>query len=623
MPRRLGPALLGLLLLVGLGLPAASSGSSPPPSFVLVHGIGSAAPAVDGLTALGLPVIHRMNGIGVVVSAGTPGQLRRLADLPGIERVEPAPGRIHFDLSTSRRAIRMDDAATIKGPAPQGFPVPYDGTGIGIAIVDQGIDPSHPMFRLPDGSSSVVRNLEFACLDRYPVLGNQNPCGTAGFEGNTTFVDATGPAGDTDGPLGGHGTHVSSTAAGQRVTTIDGRTLQGIAPGARLIGLGVTSEISVTWGGIAALNWIVENHRAPCGKGVPAALCPPIRVVNNSWGYPDAYDKNSALAKAIRAVLNGGVAIAWSAGNDGESPDKARTNSATHGPEQGLVSVASYNDSDRGGRDGYLSSFSSRGLREEFATYPDISAPGDGITAACRPHFAICSSGADTRDPNYNTISGTSMASPHVAGAMAMLLQANPRLTPADLERILEASAYKFRSRGVYEPDPANPGTTTSYDKGHGLMDVAAALAMVTGKPNPPVTQDPNAYRPPAPAGAARIGTDYEWKGGPLTGANISGCGEGSRVGDCDLEGIRLDIPEGGADISVTIRPTGTPVGVELIGPDGSVAAGNYYVNTIGAKTIETTGFLPGVWTVAVFVEWGAAPSYSGLISLSKPIPDE
>ena len=570
-----------------------------------------------------LPVIQRMDGIGVVVSAGTPSQLRQLGALPGIERVEPAPGPMHFDLATSRRAIRMDDAATIKTAGPQGFAVPYDGTGIGIAVVDMGIDPSHPMFRLPDGKSSVVRNLEFACVDWYPILGNRDPCGTAGFEGNTTFVDATGPAGDTDGPLGGHGTHVSSTAAGQRVTTLDGRTLQGIASGARLIGLGVTSEAGFSWAGIAALNWIVENHRAPCGKGVPAAVCPPIRVVNNSWGYPDAYDKNSALAKATRAVLNGGVAIAWSAGNKGEAPDKARTNSATHGPEEGLVSVASYDDSDRGGRGGYLSSFSSRGLRKEFATYPDISAPGSKITAACRPHFAICSTGADTRDPNYNTISGTSMASPHVAGAMAVLLQANPRLTPASLERILEASAYKFRSRGVYEPDPANPGTTTSYDKGHGLLDMAAALAMVTGKANPPVTQHPNAYRPPAPAGAARIGTGYEWKGGPLSGVNISGCGQGSRIGDCDLEGIRLDIPEGGADIEVTISPTGTPVGVELIGPDGSVAAGNYFVDTIGSKTIKATGFTPGVWTVAVFAEWGAVPTYSGLISLSTAIAAE
>jgi serine protease AprX len=591
---------------------------------VLVHGSqGSAEAALGALEGIGLPVVHRMNAIGVVVTTGPASLITQLRSDRRIERVEMEPSPIEFHLATSRRAIRMDDASTITTPGPQGFAVPYDGSGVTIAIVDQGIDATHPMFRLPDGTSSVVRNLELVCLDRYPVAGNRDVCGAAGIEDTTAFVEAEEPLNTSEGPLEGHGTHVASTAAGQRVTTSDGRTLQGIAPGARLIGLGATSDISVTWAGIAALNWVIENHRFPCGRDVPKSKCPPIRVVNNSWGYPDPYDEKSALAKATRALLDAGVAISWSAGNRGEVTDgKARTNSAGHTAQQGIVSVASYNDSDRGGRDGYLSNFSSRGLRGQTITYPDISAPGDGITAACRPYLAICSTGGDARDPNYNTISGTSMASPHVAGAMALLFQANPKLQPADIERILEETAYEFRSRGQYEPDPLNPSSKTSYDKGHGLLDVAGALAKATGRANPPVRTYPDSYRPPAPAGAAAIGQDHDWKGGPLAGANVSGCGEGSKVGECDLHGVRLSIPEGGADITVVINPTGSPVGVELIGPDGSLAAGNYFVDTVGKKTLEATGFTPGVWTVAVWAEWGAIPTYTGSISLSEPIED-
>ena len=623
MHRKSGGLFAAVALMVGLfvGVPSLARSASPPDrAIVMVHGAnGSADAALDALADLGLPVVHPMRAIGVVVTNGPADLLDQLGNDSRVERVEPAPPPMEFHLDTSRRSIRLDDANTIKTSGPNGFAVPYDGSGVTIAIIDQGIDASHPMFQLPDGTSSVVRNLELACLDRYPFVGEFHTC--SGLESDQVFVEASEPITDTDGPMGGHGTHVASTAAGQRVTTMDGRTLQGVAPGARLVGLGATSDISVTWAGIAGLNWVIENHRAPCGPGVPASICPPIRVVNNSWGYPDEYDAQSALNKAADAVLNAGISLAWSAGNSGEEPNEATTNAVSHGKKEGLVSVASYNDSDQGGRDGYLSGFSSRGLRGEPNTYPDISAPGDGISAACRPYFAICGSGGDTRDPNYNTISGTSMASPHVAGAMAILYQANPSLTPVDVERILEASAYEFRSRGKYEPDPAHPGGQTSYDKGHGLLDVAAALAMVTGQSNPPVSTYPDAYRPPEPQGAANLSQEYDWEGGPVYGAEFSGC-RATTVGACDLHGVRVDVPHGGADMTVIIDPVGTPVGVELIGPDGSVAVGNYYVDVVGRKIIDATVFVPGVYTVAVWSLWGAAPTYTGNLSLTEYVEE-
>lgn len=73
-------------------------------------------------------------------------------------------------------------------------------------------------------------------------------------------------------------------------------------------------------------------------------------------------------------------------------------------------------------------------------------------------------------------MSGTSMSAPHVAGIVAQVLQANPRLQPANVEDILEETAYPFGYGADYEPDPSNAGTSTSFDKGHGLIDAARAV---------------------------------------------------------------------------------------------------------------------------------------------------
>jgi hypothetical protein len=78
--------------------------------------------------------------------------------------------------------------------------------------------------------------------------------------------------------------------------------------------------------------------------------------------------------------------------------------------------------------------------------------------------------------PFYSTIGGTSMATPHISGVAALLYQARPTLTPAQVEDVLLDTAYKFTAGASYVSDPQNSGGTTSYDKGAGLVDVPAAL---------------------------------------------------------------------------------------------------------------------------------------------------
>jgi hypothetical protein len=139
--------------------------------------------------------------------------------------------------------------------------------------------------------------------------------------------------------------------------------------------------------------------------------------------------------------------------------------------------VASYNDGQNGNRDNQLSDFSSRGKAVDPTTYPDLSAPGELITSACRPQLAICQGAPSYDNRNYQTISGTSMAAPYIAGVVAQLAQANPGITPGEGEQLLEDTAHPFAAGAAYAADPRNPGSETAFDKGHGLVDVQALLA--------------------------------------------------------------------------------------------------------------------------------------------------
>jgi Subtilase family. len=150
---------------------------------------------------------------------------------------------------------------------------------------------------------------------------------------------------------------------------------------------------------------------------VPAATCPPIKVTNNSYGPSGGgeFDPNSATVKIQRALAAEGVLTVWANGNDGGNGAESLSNPPGMDPTPG-ISVASYFDKGNGTRDGEVSSYSSRGKKGD-PTYPDISAPGEDITSACRPYLAVCSTGLDPRNGpglldlgTFNTISGTSMA---------------------------------------------------------------------------------------------------------------------------------------------------------------------------------------------------------------------
>ncbi|GAA2169134.1 serine protease AprX [Pedococcus bigeumensis] len=428
------------------------------PTTVLVHGTDTAA-ATRAVQAVGLRRVTTFDKVGVVVATGLPAQVQAVRSQPGVTYVE-GNQPIEMLLSTSNKATRGDEArSTLTGANGTAL----DGKGVSVAVIDSGVDPTHPFLQNADGTSAVVKNLKMVCE---PLTESTCAPVDAGAL-NTDLLS-----------VGGHGMHVNGIVAGRDVTLSDGTKMHGAAPGASLVSIS-TGAVLFIIGADAALNWVLENHDAPCGAGVPASTCPPIKVTSNSYGPTGggAFDPNSATVKIQRELVKEGVVSVWANGNDGGDGSADLSNPPGKDPTPGILSVASFFDQNTGTRDGTVSDFSSRGKAGDQSTYPDISAPGEDITSSCRIYLPICTSGLDPQEGgDYNTISGTSMATPHISGIVAQLFQANPAATPAQIEAALESTAYKYTDGAPYEP---GTNGTTSFDKGHGLVDVVAAANAV------------------------------------------------------------------------------------------------------------------------------------------------
>ena len=433
------------------------------PTTVLVHGTDIAA-ARTAVADTGMRTVTEFRRIGVVVASGTADQIDAARTEPGVTYLEGnAP--IRFFDQTSNIATRGQEAEqTLTGADGH----PLDGSGVSVAVIDSGVDPTHPFLQNSDGTSAVVASLKSVCLDESNT--------------STSCVVPVPTSVDTDTiSVGGHGTHVNGIVAGRPTTLTDGTKLQGAAPGASLVDISTGATLLIV-GADSALNWVLENHAHPCGANVPASTCPPIKVTNNSYGPSGGgtFDPNSATVQLQRALAGDGVVTVWAAGNDGGDGSTSMTNPPGQDPTGGIISVASYFDQNTGTRNGTVSSYSSRGAKADPSTWPDISAPGEDITSSCRPYLPICSTGlAPQNGPGpldigtFNTISGTSMAAPHIAGIVAQLFQANPSATPAQIESALKSGAYHYTDGAPYT---TVNGLQTSYDKGAGLVDVVAAV---------------------------------------------------------------------------------------------------------------------------------------------------
>jgi serine protease AprX len=440
------------------------------PMTVLVHGRDLAA-ADSAVRQAGLSEVTTFRKIDVIAARGTAAQVRAARAKSGVTYLEDNRP-LRFFATSGTAATR---SATAQQTLVGANGAKLTGTGVSVAVIDSGIDPTHPAFKGPDGNTRVVRSLKGVCL-------TEDPPSSSCLVDVPTIVDTDLLA------AGGHGTHVNGIAAGTPYTLANGTKVGGSAPGAKIVSLSVGAALLII-GADSALNWVLENHAHPCGADVPASTCPPIKVINNSYGPSGggAFDPNSATVKLQRQLAAEGVVTVWANGNDGGDGSASLSNPPGVDPTPGILSVASFNDQGTGTRDGTVSDFSSRGASNDSKTWPDISAPGENIVSSCRAYLPICSTGLQPMNgpglldvATYNVISGTSMAAPQITGIVAQLFQAKPSATPGEVENALKSTAYKFANGAPYR---AVGPYTSSFDKGTGLVDVVAAATALGAHP--------------------------------------------------------------------------------------------------------------------------------------------
>jgi serine protease AprX len=381
------------------------------------------------IEAAGAEIIYRFESLPALYIAGQEVYVANITRQAWADHVEPVVP-VHLDLSSSKPAIRSPELTQALTEIRDAQGRIVDGRGIGVAVVDSGIDGLHPDLThfLITGDGSPVRA-------NFKVVSNN-------------LVDM--PNTDT---TSGHGTHVAGIVAGRGTKD---PSLKGVAPGATLYGFGIGELANTLWTN-QAFDWIIQHgHKQN----------PPIKVVTNSWGTTGAYDPDSLTTRLVNQLVAKGVVVVFSAGNNGGDGNAATTSPECQIPTAGVLCVAWYDDQ-AGTRNGELADKSSRGSKILPATWPDISAPGSAVRSARTPFGWVTGVGLTDY---YVTLEGTSMAAPHVAGAVALMMQARAGLSPAQVDAIVKSTAYKYADEGPYAASGSH------YAKGHGLLDAYAAV---------------------------------------------------------------------------------------------------------------------------------------------------
>jgi subtilisin family serine protease len=325
--------------------------------------------------------------------------------------------------------------------APDVWALGDTGQGVVIAGEDTGYQWDHPAlqphYRGWDGAKAVH---DYNWHDSIHDAGSGNDCGS----------DSPFPCDDA-----GHGTHTAGTFVGD-----DGGAHQtGVAPGAKWIGCrNMDAGVGTPARYIECMQWMLAPTDANDENPNPD-LAPDI--VSNSWGCPasEGCTVGDELEQAVDNVVEGGIFFAAAAANDGPACETIATPPATY--DSSFV-VGATNSADQ------IAGYSSRGPVVASALIrPDLAAPGSNVPSAWPPN-------------TYNTISGTSMATPHVAGAAALVISVDPALKghPDQVAAILRATTV---TDGITDPSNSGCGGLTmadwpNYQAGYGRLDAYAAV---------------------------------------------------------------------------------------------------------------------------------------------------
>ena len=457
--RRLLVALIACLTVAGAGLPA---GGTADPGAALHHAVivfkdavpSGVGPSLRAAGARDAVVYENLRSITVTAPVAV---LRRWEADPRVADVyDQRKLTMNLYASVEQIGANAVDAPADYTVGEQTFTRPgVNGAGQTVAILDTGVWSGHP-----DLAGRVTKQLNFEFQYAY---ASQSP------SNRDEVYEATGASSMVDD--WGHGTHVAGIVGGAGVAS-SGRPNRGVAPGANLVSLkmadlhnGLPDDAGWESNAIAALDWVVRHHQDPeFGEHG-------IRVVNNSWGLTGTdtlfgkptYDP---LAQVINMLVDRGVVMVFAAGND--HPSKG-VGAVPNGMDS-VITVAAACKAVHSCRKGQIADFSSRGPSV------DVSAPGTDIISTILPPSLTGAAGqvggnyGSTTEHQarnrafYGPASGTSMAAPHVAGVVALLLQTNPSLTPAQVHEILVTTADDMLTAGH------------DINSGYGLVNVPRAL---------------------------------------------------------------------------------------------------------------------------------------------------
>ena len=397
----------------------------------------TASTLVGAILDLGAGVIG-FEHLPMVAAYATPSQISVIQTLAGVRSL---------DANTGHKTLNREAVRSVQ--ADQVHALGVTGKGVGIAILDTGIDAGHPDLAF---GSKTVQNAKMVgnSRDLYHFKGKTNSTLKKGAKLFAEGIENT----DTDH---GHGSHVAGTAAGTGAAS-DGK-YAGVAPGAHLVGVAAAVGGSLpTIMLLAGFDYILDNQKEYN-----------IQVVNNSWGGAGQFNPESSIAIATREVHDAGITVVFAGGNDG--PDQNTMNRHAVAPwvigvaagcklgEDPTNSRAHCPD----GRDRVLGDFSSRGIPGDPLYHPDILAPGIhmvstrsstglGVGAFALNHDATICSIATEHVAYYTCISGTSMASPVVAGIVALMEEASGgTLTPDQALKVLTETATPLAGYAEWE----------------------------------------------------------------------------------------------------------------------------------------------------------------------------